>query len=327
MIKKDQEKFTIIIPSKIFDNNLNNCLKRIRNYYKHIKIIVLLDKKNTNSKFSKTKIVVTGPSTIGYKRNFAAKLTKTKYISFIDSDAYPTHKWLDIVLKNFKKSNRRTIIVGGPNLSPKTNNIEKKLVARSRLLPFVTLNNFIKNKNSKKNYVKYLPACNFTVERYFFLKLGGMHAKKYSAEELPFLKKVNDSNFKILFDPKSYIYHKDRDFKHYFRQRFVYGSNAIYYFMNFPNKETFFLMLSTLPFIYLLFFPFIFTNLLFLFVYLFGTFFLIIFLIASAIKINYGKYFFKSLKLSVISVFTPGYGFILGLFKKSETIRNIYTQE
>jgi len=51
MIKKDQSKFTIIIPSKSFDENLKNCIKKIRKFYKHIKIIILLDKKNTNNKF------------------------------------------------------------------------------------------------------------------------------------------------------------------------------------------------------------------------------------------------------------------------------------
>ena len=69
MIKKDQSKFTIIIPSKSFDENLKNCIKKIRKFYKHIKIIILLDKKNINNKFKKTKTVVTGLSTIGYKRN------------------------------------------------------------------------------------------------------------------------------------------------------------------------------------------------------------------------------------------------------------------
>ena len=178
-----------------------------------------------------------------------------------------------------------------------------------------------------KNYVKYLPACNFSVKRKSFLKLGGMHTKTYAGEELPFLKRINDANYKILFNPKSYIYHKDRDFLHYFRQRFVYGSNAFYYFRNYPNKQTFFLFLSTFPFIFLFFFPFIFLSSLFMYIYLVGLLFLMLFSIMQAIIITYQKYFFKSLKLSLISIFTPGYGFLLGLYKKSETIRNIYTQK
>ena len=64
-----------------------------------------------------------------------------------------------------------------------------------------------------------------------------------------------------------------------------------------------------------------------MYIYLFASFALVTFLIASTIKINYGNHFFKSIKLSLISVFSPGYGFILGLFKKSETIRNVYTQK
>ena len=78
MIKKDQSKVTIRIPSKVFDDNLLYCIKKIRKFYLHIKIIVLLDKKNTKKKFKRVKTIITGPSTIGYKRNLAAKFCKTK---------------------------------------------------------------------------------------------------------------------------------------------------------------------------------------------------------------------------------------------------------
>ena len=57
----DQSRFTIIIPSKIIDRNLINCEKKIRQYYKEIKILLALDEINDNTEFSvHTNKIITG---------------------------------------------------------------------------------------------------------------------------------------------------------------------------------------------------------------------------------------------------------------------------
>ena len=122
-----QSKITIIIPSRSYDKNLSFCIKKIRQIYKKIKIIIILDKKESFKKDKNISVLVSGNKTIGYKRNLAVKHCKTDCVYFIDSDAYPTTSWLDQVDKTFKKY-KRAAAVGGPNLSPPTNNIEKKLV-------------------------------------------------------------------------------------------------------------------------------------------------------------------------------------------------------
>jgi len=40
-----QSKITIIIPSQRYDRNLSFCIKKIRQFYKKIKIFVVLDNK------------------------------------------------------------------------------------------------------------------------------------------------------------------------------------------------------------------------------------------------------------------------------------------
>ena len=56
-------------------------------------------------------------SRISEKRNIGANSCDSKYLAFIDSDAYPKHKWLDHVLNSFKKL-EDVKVIGGPNLSP-----------------------------------------------------------------------------------------------------------------------------------------------------------------------------------------------------------------
>ena len=326
MQKKDQKKFTIIIPSKIFDDNLENCIKSIRKYYKLIKIIIVLDKKKKIAKNKNIKVIITGSKTIGYKRNLAAKLTNSELITFIDSDAFPKHKWLDSALKSFKKF-KDIKIIGGPNLSPSSKEIEKQLAARVRNLPFVTFDTFIKKRGINEKAVNFLPACNFTINRETYLKIGGMIDNIYSGEEMALMKNLRDKNYKLLLNFKSYVYHKERNFKHFFRQRFIYGSTALYYIFKYPCRETFFLFFSTFPFLYLLAFPVALYNSFFLKIYFSILLILFAFCLLCAVKINFKNNFFKSFKLIILSVFGPGIGLVSSLFLDKKKMKKLYTQK
>ena len=162
LIKKVENNITIIIPSRKFDENLKNCIKKIRTYYKKIQIIIILDTPTKLKLDKNTKTIISGNKTIGFKRNLAAKYVKTKLISLIDSDAYPTSYWLNESLNIL--NSKKIAAAGGPNLSPKSNDIEKKLVARSRKKSIVTLNPIVKSINSPKQYVNFLPSCNYIIK-------------------------------------------------------------------------------------------------------------------------------------------------------------------
>ena len=164
MNKLVQNKITIVIPSRLHDRNLSFCIKKIRQFYKKIKIIIILDKKEFFKKDKNIILLVSGNKTIGYKRNLAVNFCKTEYVCFIDSDAYPNSYWLDQVDKTFKKY-KKVGAVGGPNLSPPTNNIEKILVSRSRKLSFVTLNTSSKNQEKKESEINFLPSVNLIVKK------------------------------------------------------------------------------------------------------------------------------------------------------------------
>ena len=47
----------------------------------------------------------------------------------------------------------------------------------------------------------------------------------------------------------------------------------------------------------------------------------------NAIKINYSNNFFKSLKLTFISIFMPGIGFVSSILLKDYIIKKLYTQK
>ncbi len=318
---------TIIIPSKIFDSNLKFCITKIRKYYKNINIILLLDKVIKIKKIKKTKIIQTGNKTIGFKRNLGVKLSNTPFVSFIDSDAYPNNRWLDFILSSFKK-NKNVKVVGGPNVSPKTKDIERKLVAKVRKFFFVTFDNRVKFIRDTDHFVKFLPSVNFVIKKNIYLKLGGMNEIVNTGEDGIFMNDLNKKNYKMLLNGRAYVFHKDRNFKNYLRQRIVYGSNIFKNFFLSPSFSTFFMCLSILPFLYLLLFPLaILSNYLILKLYLSILVLMSLFILYCSLKIYEKNTFFKSFKVVFISIFGPGLGFAISLIKSDKYLRKIYTQE
>ena len=112
--------FTIIIPCVSF-GDVKNCIKNIRKNYKKIKIIVSLNKAGRKINRDKNlKIIISNNISIGKKRNIAVDVCKSKYIAFIDSDAYPGKNWIESSYKYLIKKN--TGIVAGPHVDPPKQN-------------------------------------------------------------------------------------------------------------------------------------------------------------------------------------------------------------
>ena len=108
--------FTIIIPC-IYFKDVKDCIKNIRKNYEKIQIIVSLNKiKNKKNKDKNLKIIVSKYIEIGKKRNIAVNACKTKYLAFIDSDAYPEKNWIESTFKYLKRKN--VGVVSGPHIDP-----------------------------------------------------------------------------------------------------------------------------------------------------------------------------------------------------------------
>ena len=102
---KDLNNFTIIIPCITF-KDVKKSITNIRKVYKKTKIIVCLNQKVKNNKDKNLKLIHTHLKGIGAKRNLAVKFAKTKYLAFIDSDAYPSNGWLQ---NSFKYLNKKKL--------------------------------------------------------------------------------------------------------------------------------------------------------------------------------------------------------------------------
>lgn len=308
LIKKVEKNFTVIIPSRLFDINLKNCIFQIRKFYPKIKIFVILDKfkkkiKDPNLRFFELN------ANIGAKRNFASKIATSKYLTFIDSDAFPENYWLNYVQEKFEKKNFD--VIGGPNISY-CQNESQSIVAKSRLFKFVTIDPTVKSPNSIDQFIDFMPACNFSIKRNLYLKIGGMNENVYTGEENKIFNYCKQNNLKVYFLQKSYVQHIERDIKNFFLQRMSLGKNILENIINLRKLSYLKYLLSYLPTFYLFLFVVIFFYRNLLELYFYGLLLLFIIILFFAIKISI-KSFFKSIIVVMAAVFGPGLGFLCSL--------------
>ena len=99
----------------------------------------------------------------------------------------------------------------------------------------------------------FLKSCNCIMKRSLFLKHGGMNKKRYIGEDKDLFEKLRKKvkNFKALFTPDVFIYHKDRPISKFLLQRLSFGtdiftpSSNFWYYSLLSYMPTF-VLLSTL---------------------------------------------------------------------------------
>ena len=225
------EKINIIIPAIKQDEELLKCLKEINKIsYNNFFVTIILDQ-STKEKLPKVKYkinkLIVGKINMSKKRNMAARKFNSKYIAFIDSDAYPNKNWLKLGVKYLKQ--KKGEVVGGPSLPFPDEDYSEKICYFSKRSYFVSgYLNFRKYK-AKKRYCDWLESCNLIMTKKFFLKNGGMDVKRYTGEDKEFFERVRKKNpdLKVFYSPDLYVYHRDRKIFGFLLQRFCFGMDFI----------------------------------------------------------------------------------------------------
>jgi len=223
------DKVNIIIPAIELNDELLKCLKKINKInYSNFFVTIILDckvkRKLPKFKYKINKMVV-GKINMSKKRNLAAKKFQTKYIAFIDSDAYPNVNWFKNATKHL--SDKKIHIVGGPNIPFKNQNYSEKISHYCKRSFFVTGHlNYRKHMSQKRICTDWLESCNLIMRRNFFLKFGGMNEKNYLQEDQEFFDRLRKKikNFRVLFTPDVFVYHKERKISKFLLQRLSFGT-------------------------------------------------------------------------------------------------------
>jgi GT2 family glycosyltransferase len=307
--------FTIIIPCIKF-RDVSYCVDKIRDIYQNVKIIISLNKINKKDipKDKNTKIIISKFKAIGKKRNIAVDKSTTKYLAFIDSDAYPKKKWLESSFNDLKKKNIG--IISGPNIDPLKQNNSQEIIGQLKKSFLITMRPNLQknNNNNKKQIVSFMPSVNWILKKETFNSVEQMDSEMLRNEDFDFVHKMKKKNLKTLYLPSCVVYHDNNTIKHFVKKRFIYGYymwpvltqlNYQNFYFYLPLCFALFLLSAPLAIYYEFFYGF--------YVAISTIYFIVIFCetLRTIKKINYLLKGFLVLFLGNIS---PGFGMLLGFF-------------
>ncbi|MFH0732491.1 MAG: glycosyltransferase [Candidatus Omnitrophota bacterium] len=166
-------------------------------------------------------------------RNKAIKRSKGEIMLLLDDEAIFEKDLLDKA-DNFFKAYHGYDILGGPQLTPKTDEFFAKLSGIALASGFGTfkISNRYKRGDINFNATEFdITSANCFVKREVFEKIGYFHPFLYPAEEREFFSRAQAAGFKIAKSSDVVIYHKRRkDLWSFARQIFKYGITR-------PQKE------------------------------------------------------------------------------------------
>ncbi len=219
---------SIIIPSRDVDYLLEECIEKIRELYKQIKIIVILDEINKTLPEDIT-ILKSKNLNMSAKRNQGVEVATTKYIAFLDSDSYPNQNWIESGV-SFLENNENYSAVTGIQYNPPSDSFEQvclRIVRFSRLFTHKKWCIVI-DKNSKEQDCGEFITSNAIMRKCDYDSIGGMDENLYLAEDNEFSYRLVNSGYKIRFIPEVSVFHRESKMYPFLRKIYCMS----YYYTN-----------------------------------------------------------------------------------------------
>ena len=313
-------KFSIIIPVFNRPDEIKDLIQSIVDQkYRDIEIIVIEDGSTITSSdiinSFKNKINLqyheTSNQGPGLARNHGVKFANAEWIIFFDSDCtIPKNYFYEV--DEFLKSNTEVDFFGGPDKSNKSFSFLQKAINYS-MTSMLTTGGI---RGSKYTVDKFLPrSFNMGMKKKNFLQVGGFSSMRFG-EDLDLTYRLLSSGAKSSIIKTAYVYHKRRNnLIGFFNQIFSSGSARVK--LNQKHKGTFrfFHLLPSLFFIFFVFMCLLLLfkidfNFIFLIQFIYGIYFMLIFLESSILNKNplVGL-------LSVITTFTQFFAYGTGYLK------------
>ena len=165
-------------------------------------------------------------------RNRGIQKAKYDILCFLDDDAELPKDYLKNIEKFFKK-NPEIDVVGGPQLTPKSDPFFAKVsgyILSSFLGTHKMSNRYKKGELNLDADESYLTSANLIIKKSVFTKTHGYNTTIWPGEDPELICRLKRLGFKIAYSPEIIVYHKRRPtFKGFFKQFFNYGRNYVNY--------------------------------------------------------------------------------------------------
>lgn len=239
----ESKPVTVVIPCRKIDDLTLICLKKIKEYDPSTPIIVVADEL-TELSFNGIQLVKSTTPNLSEKRNLAVSLAQSKYIAFIDSDAYPDKDWLRRGVENLERL-KDAGVIGGPNLMHELCDDNQEIPYLAQQCLFVGREPKPKSDQIK---VETVASSNLFFEKDKFLKIGGLDKNLYTGEDIELCYRFA-KKYKNYFVKDLVVHHRRRRLKGFVKQRYIWGRGILnVYSKTFPAYST-----SLIPPIFILF--------------------------------------------------------------------------
>lgn len=215
---------SVIIPVYNGQNVISNCLKALlnQNYPKNKYEIIVVDDGSTDdtveifSKFKKVRLIKQKHSGPAVARNFGASKSKGDILLFTDADCVQPKDWVRNMIEPFKDEE-----IAGVSGTYKTLN-KGSLIAR-----FAGYEIEERHKSlSKKRFLDFIGTFSAGYRKKIFQKYGGFDTSfaTSSGEDPELSFRMHKAGFKMVFQPKAFVYHRHPDSLYKFlKQKFWRG--------------------------------------------------------------------------------------------------------
>lgn len=192
--------FSIIIPVRIETDYLRETKTYLsKQTLKSFELLVITDK-------------ISRTSNPAQKRNLGAKMSKGKYLAFLDDDSYPDKNWLLNASKIIQNTSDLAAVCG-PSLTPPSDNFRRQAsgLVWSSYLGSGGAGTY-RNSISKSRFVDDYPTVNLIVKKTSFNKAGGFNTHHWPGEDtILCLDLVYKLHQKIFYHPSIMVYHHRRE--------------------------------------------------------------------------------------------------------------------
>jgi cellulose synthase/poly-beta-1,6-N-acetylglucosamine synthase-like glycosyltransferase len=249
------------------------------------------------------------------QRNEAIAKANGEVLFFFDDDVTVEPDIIKKMLKHYEDN--KVAIVGGPNLTPKSDSFIQKCFGYVMESSFGTAgmhNRYKADGIAREATEKDLILCNLSARKSVLEKEGAFVESLYPNEENELFNRLQANGHKLIYDPEAIVYHSRRSsVKAFIKQNFNYGRGRMEQSLIQPSSFKILFVAPTIFTLYLVLLPLIKNK-----IYLIPLFLYLLLSVAIGIKISWSKKDPKLLPLlpwmfSLVHV-PYGLGFVYGLF-------------
>jgi cellulose synthase/poly-beta-1,6-N-acetylglucosamine synthase-like glycosyltransferase len=225
---------SVIIPCKDVDDYVKECVKHCRQLdYERYEIILLPD--FSPKEIDGVRVIPTGHTTPGEKRNVGIASSGGEFCAFIDSDAYPRRDWLSNAVKYF--DDQQVAAVGGPGLTPE----EDSLMQRAGgyvLSSFMVGGMSRRYKAARASESDDIHSCNFIARKAILKEAGGWNEKYWPGEDTLMCLAIKSLGRRLVEASDVVVYHHRRPlFAPHLKQVSRFGEHRGFFAKRFPGNS------------------------------------------------------------------------------------------